>query len=86
MDNVIAVAVIEGIGKGFYNLTNLAFCFASMHIFGIVELAPLHALHDYVEVIEVVVDFINLNYIRVLQLNYLLSYAKHDFALVLVYT
>ena len=69
MHDVITMAIIESIGQCFYYLTNLRLGAASVGIFGVVELASLHVLHDNVEVVRVIVNFIDFNNIGMLHLK-----------------
>lgn len=66
MHNVLAMTKVKSISNCANDLANLAFSFAANQIFLITELATLHILHHNIEVISIVIDFINLNNVRMI--------------------
>jgi hypothetical protein len=69
VDDVLAMAEVEGVGDGEDDLRNLALIGAAVEIVVGVEFSALAVLHDDVEEGGVVVDLVDLDDVGVLQLS-----------------
>lgn len=69
MNDPIFMAIVQGICEGLHNFANFWLVFTLMKIFLIAEFTSLHKFHHNIEVIFIIVYFINFDYIRMLQLN-----------------
>lgn len=69
MHNIIAMAIIERVSESFDDLADLSLCFTPVSVFGVIQFSSLHALHYNVEIVRVVIHFVNLNNVGMLKLN-----------------
>lgn len=61
VDDALAVAKIEGVSNGADDLADLALGSAAVEVLLVVEFASLHVLHHDVEVLGVVVHFVDVH-------------------------
>ena len=61
MDNFLAVTKIKSISNSSDNLADLSFGSAAVKIFLVTKLSSLHELHHNVEIIRIIVNFVDLH-------------------------
>ena len=79
---LLGMTIVQRIRNSFHYLDNLILILTLVMILGLTELPTLHILHHNIKVVIIIIDFINLNNIRVLKpKQYLALIQEHPYVL-----
>ena len=70
MNYSFGMTVCQCVSKGFHDFTDLYLVLRFMKILFITEFPSFHILHHNIEIIFIIINFIDLNYIRMFQLDH----------------